>query len=191
MNVLTPVAQAHEILDVRKNGAFIFSDILLIDYRQQKLGSLLSEIKMQSHQLDRMLKKYTHDDERLLGQEKANVVNVLHMIIRNLAALYLRLFDLEHSAEYHSEIEVSEGKDGFLIKGKMDADEVNIRFSLKQWTDEYLDAALADLFKDFQDAAKDHVITLAEKVELTGRIARILVKTMQAFYLMRSGAVFR
>lgn len=189
--MLTPVAQAHEILDVRKNGAFIFSDILLIDYRQQKLGSLLSEIKMQSHQLDRMLKKYTHDDERLLGQEKANVVNVLHMIIRNLAALYLRLFDLEHSAEYHSEIEVSEGKDGFLIKGKMDADEVNIRFSLKQWTDEYLDAALADLFKDFQDAAKDHVITLAEKVELTGRIACILVKTMQAFYLMRSGAVFR
>lgn len=184
------VAQAHEILDVRKNGAFIFSDILLIDYRQQKLGNLLAEIKMQSHQLERMLKKYTHDDERLLGQEKANVVNVLHMIIRNLAALYLRLFDQEHAAAYHSEIEVSEGKDGFLIKGKMDAGEVNIRFSLKQWASEYLGGALTDLFRDFQDAARDHTITLAEKVELTNRIAHLLIKTMQAFYLMRSGAVF-
>jgi hypothetical protein len=191
VNVLKPVAQAHEILDVRKNGAFIFSDILLIDYRQQKLANLLSDIKMQAHQLYRMLKKYTHGDERLLGQEKANIVNVLHMIIRNLAALYLRLFDMEHAAEYHSDIEISEGKDGFLIKGRMDADEVNVRFSLRQWTDEYFEAALADLFKDFQDAAKDHVITLAEKVELNDRIARLLVKTMQAFYVMRSGAVFR
>jgi hypothetical protein len=184
------VAQAHEILDVRKNGAFIFSDILLIDYRQQKLGNLLSEIKQYSHQLVRMLKHYTHEDERLLGQEKANVVNVLHLIIRNLSALYLRLVEVEHAAEYRTEVEVSEGKDGFLIKGKMDSSELNVRFSLKQWTEEYFDAALNDLLKDFQEAAKDHVITLAEKVELTGRIARMLVKTVQAFYLMRSGAVF-
>lgn len=185
------MAQAHEILDVRKNGAFVFSDILLIDYRQQKLGGLLSEIRKQAHQLDLMLRKYTHDDARLLGQEKANIVNVLHMIIRNLAALYLRLYDIEHASAYRSEIDVSEGKDGFLIKGKMDPQEVNTGFSLKKWSAEYFDGALADLLRDFQAAAQDHVITLEEKVELTGRIARILLKTMQAFYLVRSGFIFR
>lgn len=185
------MAQAHQILDVRKNGAFIFNDILLVDYRQQHLAELLGEIKTQAHQLDRMLRKYTSNDERLLGQEKANVVNVLHMIIRNLAALYLRLFEQEHASEFTHELEVSEGKDGFLLKGKMDTTEVNVGFSLQAWCTEYLDQALADLFTAFRNAAKDHKISLAEKIEITGRISRMLVKTIQAFYLMRTGAVFR
>lgn len=184
------MSQAHQILDVRKNGAFIFSDILLIDYRQQKLAGLLAEIKQQSHLLEHMLKKYTRGDERLLGQEKANIVNILHMIIRNLAALYLRLYDIEHAAEFPHDLEISEGRDGFLIKGKMNAAEVNTEFSLKQWTESYLDTALTDLMRDFQLAASDHKITLAEKIELTGRISAFLVQVMQAFYLMRSGAVF-
>lgn len=184
------MAQAHEILDVRKNGLFIFSDILLVDYRQQKLGGLLSEIQKQAQQLNLMLKKYAHDDARLLGQEKANIVNVLHLLIRNFAALHMRLYDIEHASAYHSEVDISEGKDGFLIKGKMDASKINTGFSLKKWTEEYFNLALADLLRDFQDAAKDHVLTIEEKVELTSRIARILVKTIQAFYLMRSGFVF-
>jgi hypothetical protein len=184
------MAQTHEILDVRKNGSFIFNDVLLIDYRQQKLGSLVSEIQMQSHQLNLMLKNYMHGDGRLLGQEKANIVNALHLIIRNLAALYLRLFDLEHATEYRHKIEVSAGIDGFLITGKMDASELNDHFSLNQWTHEYFTPALAELLQSFQVAAQDHVITLAEKVELTGRIAGILVKTIQAFYFMRSGSIF-
>lgn len=189
--MLTPVAQAHEILDVRRNGAFIFTDILLIDYRQQKLGNLLAEVRLQSHQLAHMLTRYTHDDERLLGQEKANIVNVLHMMIRNLAALYLRLFDREHAAEFGIAVEVSEGQEGFLIKGRMDSSALHSRFSLGQWLNEYLEAALQELFKDFEQAAEDHVITLAERVELTSRIATLLVRIMQAFYVMRSGAVFR
>jgi hypothetical protein len=190
-NAHASMGQAHQLIDVRKNGAFIFSDILLIDYRQQNLVQLLQEITAQRTHLEHMVKRYLRDDERMLGQEKANVANILHMIIRNLSALYLRIFDVEFANEFGDGLEVTEGKDGFLIKGKMDPKEVNIQFSVSEWVNNYLDNAMQALIKAFQEAARDHKITLQEKVILIADIRIILLQCVQAFYLIRTGAVYR
>lgn len=185
------MAQAHQLIDVRKNGAFIFSDILLIDYRQQNLVQLLQEITSQRTHLEHMVKRYLRDDERMLGQEKANVANILHMIIRNLSALYLRIFDVEFDSAFGDGLEVTEGKEGFLIQGKMDPKEVTIQFSVSHWVNNYLDTAMQGLVAAFQEAARDHKITLEEKVVLIGHIRIILLQCIQAFYLIRTGAVYR
>lgn len=184
------MAQAHQLIDVRKNGAFIFNDILLIDYRQQNLVQLLQEIATQRTHLEHMMKRYMREDERMLGQEKANVANALHMIIRNLAALYLRVYDPEFANNFGDGLEVSEGKDGFLIKGKMDPKEVNIHFSVSKWATEYLDKSVHSLIDAFQEAARDRKITLEEKVGLISQIRTILLQCVQSFYLIRTGAVF-
>ncbi len=185
------MAHAHQLIDVRKNGAFIFSDILLIDYRQQNLVQLLQEITSQRTHLERMLRRYLRNDERMLGQEKANIANILHMMIRDLSALYLRIYDVEFAAEFGDGLEVTEGKDGFLIKGKMDPTQVNVRFSVSEWTTNYLETAVQSLVAAFQEAARDHKITLQEKVTLIGLIRVILLQCIQAFYLIRTGAVYR
>jgi len=185
------MAQAHQLIDVRKNGAFIFNDILLIDYRQQNLVQLLQEIATQRTHLEHMMKRYLREDERMLGQEKANVANALHMIIRNLAALYLRVYDPEFANAFGDGLEVSEGKDGFLVKGKMDPNEVNIHFSVSKWAADYLDRSVQELIDAFREAARDHKITLEEKIGLIKLIRTVLLQCIQSFYLIRTGAVFR
>lgn len=180
----------HEILDVRKNGAFIFNDLLLVDFRQQKLGDLLKETIIQRNHMVHMVKHYMNADAKILGQEKANVVNVLHIMIRSLSALFLKLYDQEHAGEFSHALMVSEGKEGFLIQGKMDPDQVNTGFSLQHWVTSYLESAIQTLITDFQAAIKDKEISLAEKIQLVRDIDGILLQCMQAFYLMRTGAVF-
>lgn len=180
----------HQILDVRKNGAFIFSDILLVDFRQQKFGDLLKEILVQRNHLVHMVKHYLNEDARIVGQEKANVVNVLHILVRSLAALFMKLYDQQHADTFKHNLTVSEGKDGFLIQGKMDPAEVNTRFSLEAWVTMYLEGAVQKLMSDFQAAVKDKEITLAEKIQLIGDIDALLLQSLQAFYLMRTGAVY-
>ena len=74
----------HQMLDVRKNGAFILSDALLVDYRQQKLADLLNELMELQNRLESTVRRSLKDDERLLGQEKANIVNILQSLLRTL-----------------------------------------------------------------------------------------------------------
>lgn len=180
----------HQILDVRKNGAFIFTDLLLVDFRQQKLGDLLKEIIVQRNHLTHMVKHYASDDTRIVGQEKANVVNVLHVLVRSLSALFMKLYEQPYADQFVHKLLVSEGKEGFLVQGKMDPAEVNVHFSIQKWVNEYLDGAVHKLMADFQAAIKDHEISLAEKVQLIRDIDGLLLQCMQAFYLMRTGAVF-
>ena len=181
----------HQILDVRKNGAFILSDALLVDYRQQKLAVLLNELMELQNRLESTVRRSLRDDERLLGQEKANVVNLLQAIVRTLTSLHLKLSDVEHAAAYPQDPEVSEGKDGYLVKGKMNVAEVNVSFSIEKWAKTYLEGAVENLVSEFQKAAADHKITLEEKVQLTKLVSAALLQSIQAFYLMRTGAVFK
>ncbi len=184
------MAKEHQLLDIRRNGAFIFSDILLIDYRQQRLADLLIEIAKQKTHLETLIRRYMKDDDRMLGQEKANVANILHMLIRNLAAVHLRVYDMEHAASYANNPEVTEGKDGFIIKGHMNPAEVTVRFSLHDWVNSVLEPKVLNLIQGFQDAAKDHKISTAERVQLLAQVGTMLVQCVQAFYLIRTGAVF-
>jgi len=190
VNINKIMAHDHQILDVRKNGAFIFNDILLVDFRQQKLGDLLKDVIAQRNHLTHMVKRYMSEDARIVGQEKANVVNVLHVLVRSLSALFMKLYDQQFASEFVTKLTVSEGKEGFLIQGKMDPNEVNVHFSLEKWVSEYLDDAISHLVKDFQAAIKDHEISVAEKVQLVADLDNLLLQCLQAFYLMRTGAVF-
>jgi hypothetical protein len=113
------------------------------------------------------------------------------MIIRNLAALYLRVYDPEFANAFGEGLEVSEGKDGFLVKGKMDPNEVNVHFSVSKWAADYLDKSVQELIDAFREAARDHKITLEEKVGLIKLIRTNLLQCIQSFYLIRTGAVFR
>ncbi len=122
---------------------------------------------------------------------KANVANALHMIIRNLAALYLRVYDPEFANSFGDGLEVSEGKDGFLVKGKMNPNEVNVHFSVSKWATDYLDKSVQELIDAFREAARDHKITLEEKIGLIKLIRTVLLQCIQSFYLIRTGAVFR
>ncbi len=180
----------HQILDVRKNGAFIFTDMLLVDFRQQKLADLLKETIVQRNHLTHMVKHYASDETRIVGQEKANIVNVLHVLVRSLAALFMKLFEQPFADQFVHKLQVSEGKEGFLVQGKMDPAEVNVNFSIQKWTTEYLEGAVGKLVEDFQAAIKDHEISLAEKIQLIRDIDTLLLQCLQAFYLMRTGAVF-
>ncbi|MBX3722472.1 MAG: hypothetical protein KF713_11590 [Turneriella sp.] len=181
----------HQMLDVRKNGAFILSDALLVDYRQQRLADLLNELMELENRLESTVRRSLKDDERLLGQEKANIVNLLQSIVRTLTSLHLKLSDVEHAAAYPQHPEVSEGKDGYLVKGKMNVAEVNVSFSIEKWAKTYFESAVENLVREFQKAAEDHKITLEEKIHLTQLVAAMLVQSVQAFYLMRTGAVFK
>jgi|GEM_PF-6052013 len=180
----------HQIFDVRKNGAFIFTDILLVDYRQQKLGDLLKEVIVQRNHLSHMVKHYVSGDTRIVGQEKANVANVLHVLVRSLSALFMKLYEQPYADQFVHKLLVSEGKEGFLVRGKMDPSEVNVQFSIQKWETEYLEDAVRKLVADFQAAIKDHEISLAEKIQLVRDIDGLLLQCIQAFYLMRTGAVF-
>lgn len=190
VNIIKTMSHDHQMLDVRKNGAFVFTDILLVDFRQQKLGELLKEVIVQRNHLTRMVKHYVSDDTRIVGQEKANVVNVLQILVRSLSALFMKLYEQAHAEEFVHKLLVSEGKEGFIVQGKMDPAEVNIHFSIEKWANEFLDGSVQQLVNDFQAAIKDHEISLAEKVQLVRDIDGLLLQCLQAFYLMRTGAVF-
>jgi hypothetical protein len=185
------MGHSQQLLDVRKNGAFILNDTLLVDYRQQNLAELLNELASQQNRLESLVRRALADDQRLLGQEKANIVSVLQVIVRGLVTLYFKLYDPDHAADFPKDIEVMDAKDGFMIKGKMNPAEVNVKFSIEHWVKEYLENAVESLIADFQAAAKDHKISLAEKVQLIGKIGVLLTQSIQAFYLMRTGAVFK
>lgn len=185
------MSKSHQVLEVRKNGAFIFSDTLLVDYKQQQLAPLLAEVNSSANQIEFLIRKYMYEDQRLLGQEKANLVDILHKLIRDLAAMYLRLYDNSHTSLFDKDIEVNAGKDGFIVKGKMNVNEVNTNFSIEAWNKQYLQHAMENLVNEFRKAALDKQITLEEKVTLTGLITALLVQSVQAFYLMRTGAVFK
>lgn len=181
----------HQMLDVRKNGAFILSDALLVDYRQQKLADLLNELMELQNRLESTVRRSLKDDERLLGQEKANIVNILQSLLRTLTSLHLKLSDPENASAYPGTPEVSEGKDGYLVKGKMNVAEVTVAFSIEKWAHTYLESGVENLVAEFKKAALDHKITLEEKVHLTKLVGAMLLQNIQAFYLMRTGAVFK
>lgn len=181
----------HQLLDVRRNGAFIFSDTLLVDHRQQKLADILNELLSYQNRLEHIVRTGLKDDERLLGQEKANIVNVMQAIIRNLTTLHLKIYDPDHPHEFPEDLLVSLGHDGYLIKGHMNPAETTTAFSMEHWVKTYLETGLEKLVTAFQEAAKDHVFSLAEKKQLITSISGLLVQSIQAFYLMRTGAVFK
>lgn len=181
----------HQLLDVKTNGTFIFNDALLIDHRQQHLADILNELLSYQNRLEHIIRNGLRHDGRLIGQEKANIVNVLQAVIRDLTALYLKLYDHEHPEEFPGDVLVSLGSEGYLIKGQMDPAETTLNFTIEHWAKSYMEEALAKLVSDFQAAAKDHVFSLAERKQLIRSIATLLVQSIQAFYLMRSGAVFK
>jgi hypothetical protein len=185
------MAQNHQMLDVRKNGAFILNDTLLVDYRQQNLADILNELLSDQNRLESLVRRSLKDDERLLGQEKANIVSMLQNVLRNVVTLYFKIYDPEFASEFPKDPEVLDAKEGYMVKGRMNVAEVNVNFSLERWVKEYLEHALEDLVAAFQAAAKDHKITLAEKTGLIAKIGPLLTQTIQAFYLMRTGAVFK
>lgn len=180
-----------QLLDVRRNGAFIFNDTLLVDHRQQHLADILNELLQYQNRLEHMVRTGLSHDDRLLGQEKANIVNVMQSVIRNLTTLHLKLFDPDHPHEFPGNLLVSLGHDGYLIKGHMNPAETTTAFSMGDWVKNYLEKGLNKLVADFQAAAKDHTISLAEKKQLVGSISELLIQSIQAFYLMRTGAVFK
>lgn len=181
----------HQLLDIKANGAFIFNDTLLVDHRQQHLAEILKELMTYQNRLEHIVRHGLRHDGRLIGQEKANIVNVLQSVIRDLTALYLKIYDHEHPEEFPGDVLVSLGSEGYLIKGQMDSSQTNSSFTIEHWAKSYLESALDQLVRDFQAAAKDHVFTLAERKQLIRSIGTLLVQSIQAFYLMRSGAVFK
>jgi hypothetical protein len=185
------MAQGKNILDVRTNGAFIMNDSLLVDFRQQKLAGLLEELNSLQLHLEVIVRRALQDDNRLVGQEKANIVKVLHMLVRNLVSLYCKIFDADNSEAFPNDLVVSEGKDGYLVHGKMHSEQVNVDFSIETWSRDFLEVAIANLTRAFKDAAADHKFTLEERVGLIKIIAEMLLQSIQAFYLLRTGAVFK
>lgn len=185
------MAHNHQLLDVRKNGAFILNDTLLVDYRQQNLSEVINGLMTEQNRLEHLVRRGMRDDERLIGQEKANIVNTLQNVIRNLVTLYFRLYDIEHASAFPPSPEVLDAREGFMVKGKMNVAEVNVKFSLERWVGEYFEKAIEEIVTAFQKAAEDHKIVLSEKVQLITMVNAVLVQTIQAFYLMRTGAVFK
>jgi hypothetical protein len=181
----------HQLLDVRKNGAFILNDTLLVDYRQQKLSEVINELMSERNRLESLVRRGMRNDERLVGQEKANIVNTLQNVIRNLVTLYFRLYDPENASAFPASPAVLDARDGFMVKGRMNVAEVNVQFSLERWVSDYFEKAMEEIVATFQKAAEDHKIVLAEKVQLITMLNAALVQTIQAFYLMRTGAVFK
>ncbi len=183
------MAQLHELLDVKNNGSFIFKDYLLVDHRQQNLADILNEVARQQNQLESMVRRYLQDDDRLIGQEKANIVNGLHLLARNLTTLHLKVYDPENAGAFSTVISVSEGKDGILVYGRMDVVSLAAQFSIKPWVDDYLEKAIEGLIAAFQSAALDRSISLAEKVRLVERVNDLLLQSLQSLHVMRTRAV--
>ena len=73
----------------------------------------------------------------------------------------------------------------------MNVAEVTVAFSIEKWAHTYLESGVENLVAEFKKAALDHKITLEEKVHLTKLVGAMLLQNIQAFYLMRTGAVFK
>lgn len=184
------MAQLHELLDVKNNGSFIFKDSLLVDHRQQNLADVLNEIARQQNKLESMVRRYLQNDERLIGQEKANIVNGLHLLARNLTTLHLKIYDPENAGAFSTSVSVSEGKDGILVYGQMDIVVLRAEFAIGPWVNNYLEKATEGLVAAFQSAAKDRSVTLEEKVRLIEKVNDLLLQSLQSLHVMRTGAIF-
>jgi len=183
------VSRSHDIVKVTPHGLFTWTDALLVDWRQQNLAELINEMLSLENRLETLTRRALADDERILGQEKANIVNVLHALVRGFVTMRLRLVDPEKAGEYSATLSVSEDKDGFVVTGKLPT--ASTDYSLKGWVTGTFEPECERLVASFQTAAKDRELSLAEKIKLVQQIDTMLGQTIQAFYLMRSGDVFK
>ncbi|HRP69305.1 MAG TPA: hypothetical protein PLY93_07225 [Turneriella sp.] len=159
--------QQSRLFDVRSDGTFILNDTLFIDYRQSHLADLTQELLTLKKRLARTVLHSLKDDNRLLGQEKANISNTLLGILRALAALRLKLFDSENISSFADNPKVLIGGDGYIVEGKLSAQILQPSFSIDTWRQAYLEGAIDDFIHLLKNAAVDKVFTLEERVELT------------------------
>ena len=183
------MAAGRRILKIDKQGNFTFQETLLVDYRRQNLGELLQSITDLHAKFKRLLFKYMHFQNRLLGQEKANLARALHSSIRYISAMYLRLFDAENEARFSRTTRFRQDTDGLFIAGPLVKQHVHEAFSINVWTEVTYDAQIANLLALFAESIKDGQITLEEKVVICRQLTVLTEEMVTALYMLRSSAL--
>lgn len=183
------MARSHDMIKVSPNGSFTLTDALLVDYRQQTLAVLLHEMQQLEARLETLTRRALAEDERIIGQEKANIVYVLHALVRNFVAMRLRMVEAEKAGEYTSGLKVLEDKEGYVVTGQMQGSAQG--YSLSKWLKDTLEPETERLVDNFQKAAKNREISPAERVKLVAEMDMMLLQTIHALHVMRTGHIFQ
>lgn len=180
-----------EVFHIDNQNNFTIRDSIPKEFFQQGVFELLKNIIQQGYQLEKLAKGYFDNDEKLLGQEKANLINHMRNIIRNAVALITKI---ESSPDMETEnpaftIEIT--KDDYSIMGQIMRHTGANRFSYLEWMSSAFMPAHSALGQFMVESLKDRVLSREELSVINAKIRDFAQICFYPYYLLLTQTVHK
>lgn len=178
-----------EIFHIDNQNNFTIRDSVAKEFFQQSVFELLKNIVKQGYQLEKSAKLYFGNDDKLLGQEKANLVNEMRNIIRNSVALITKLESAPDMQPENPPLLIEITGDEYSIMGIISRHSGAGKFSYLEWLQNSFVPFHLALGEFIIESLKDRNLSREEMVTISQKVRGFTEICLYPYYLLLTQTV--
>lgn len=178
-----------EVFHIDNHNNFTIRDSVPKEFFQQSVFDLLKNIIKLGYMLEKSAKAYFGNDDKLLGQEKANLINEMKGIIRNSVALIVKLESEPDMEPENPPLMIEITKDEYSIMGKITRHSGTERFSYLHWLQNIFVPYHLKLGEFIIESLKDRSLSREEMVSVAQKVRGFVEICVYPYHLLLTQTV--